>query len=60
MHLARPLRALERTAALVRPDGWLLVEEGDLGSSGAAEPDHPDAEQFDRRSRAIVSTRPDG
>jgi SAM-dependent methyltransferase len=52
-HLADPLRALERMTAALRPGGWLLIEESDWYSYGAADPDHPAAAEFDRRSRAI-------
>jgi SAM-dependent methyltransferase len=52
-HLADPLRALERMTAALRPGGWLLIEESDWNSYGAADPDHPTAADFDRRSRAI-------
>src|SRR5262249_18148093 len=53
MHLPDPLRALGRLAAALRPGGWLLVEEMDGGSFGAADPAHPRANDFDRRTRAL-------
>ncbi|MGH7821633.1 MAG: hypothetical protein ACREQ9_17860, partial [Candidatus Binatia bacterium] len=48
IHLREPKRALERMVAALRPGGWLLVEEPDIGSAGAANPDHPQASWFDR------------
>jgi SAM-dependent methyltransferase len=51
--LTDPLRALRRMTAALRPGGWLLIEESDWGSYGAADPDHPAAAEFERRSRAI-------
>jgi ubiquinone/menaquinone biosynthesis C-methylase UbiE len=53
MHLAEPLRALQRLAAAVRPGGWLLVEEMDVAAFGAADPAHPRAAGFDRRIQAL-------
>jgi SAM-dependent methyltransferase len=53
MHLPDPLRVLQRLAGAVRPGGWLLVEEADVGSFGAADPWHPRAAAFDRRTRAL-------
>jgi SAM-dependent methyltransferase len=53
MHLSDPVRALGRLAEAVRPGGWLLVEEADVGSFGAADPGHPRAAGFDRRTRAL-------
>jgi hypothetical protein len=38
MHLAEPERALARMAAALRPEGWLLVEEGDREASVSADP----------------------
>jgi SAM-dependent methyltransferase len=52
-HLADPLRALKRMTAALRLGGWLLVEESDWGSYGAADPDDPPAAEFDRCSRTI-------
>ena len=46
MHLSQPKRALARMAAALRPGGWLLVEEGDVGTCRAADPSHPAAEWF--------------
>jgi SAM-dependent methyltransferase len=54
MHLADPLRAVERMAAAVRPGGWLLLEEFDFGSFRAAEPGHPRAGEFNRRMGVIL------
>jgi hypothetical protein len=53
MHLPEPLRALQRLTAAVRRGGWLLVEEMDMSSFGAADPAHPRAADFDRRMRAL-------
>src|SRR5262249_57978266 len=53
MHLPDPLRALGRLAAAVRPGGWLLVEEMDVGSFGAADPAHPRAAGFDRQMQLL-------
>jgi SAM-dependent methyltransferase len=52
-HLADPLRAVNRMVAAVRPGGWLLLEESDWDSYGAADPGHPAAAEFDRRSPTI-------
>jgi SAM-dependent methyltransferase len=53
MHLFDPVGALRRLAEAVRPGGWLLVEEMDLGSFGAADPAHPRAAGFNRRMQAL-------
>jgi SAM-dependent methyltransferase len=53
MHLPDPLRALRRLVSAVRPGGWLLVEEADGSAFGAAEPWHPRAAGFDRKTRAL-------
>ena len=54
MHLPDPIRALGRLLNAVRPGGWLLIEEADgSGSFGAADPWHPRAAGFNRRSRAV-------
>jgi SAM-dependent methyltransferase len=51
MHLPDPVRALRRLVDAVRPGGWLLVEEADGSDSfGAADPRHPRAAGFDRRT----------
>jgi SAM-dependent methyltransferase len=52
-HLPDPLRGLQRLLDAVRPGGWLLVEEIDVGSFGAADELHPRAAGFDRRTRAL-------
>src|SRR5262249_33083992 len=53
MPLPDPMRALRRLVDAVRPGGRLLVEEAEVGSFGAADPGHPRAAGFDRRSRAL-------
>jgi 2-polyprenyl-3-methyl-5-hydroxy-6-metoxy-1,4-benzoquinol methylase len=53
MHLADPLRAVERMAAAVRNGGWLLLEEFDFGKFAASDPNHPRAAAFNRRMRTI-------
>jgi SAM-dependent methyltransferase len=52
-HLPASLRALRRLVDAVRPGGWLLVEEIDVGCFGAAEPGHPRAAEFDLRTQAL-------
>jgi SAM-dependent methyltransferase len=52
-HLSDPLLALRRLAEAVRPGGWLLVEEIDVGCLGAADSGHPRAPAFNRRIRAL-------
>ncbi len=52
LHLSDPERALARMAAALRPGGWLLVEDADYSSVGAAEPGHAAAAHFDRVARA--------
>jgi SAM-dependent methyltransferase len=54
MHLAHPEQALLRMAMAVRPGGWLCLEETDWTSFGAADPAHPAAAAFTRRSRALI------
>jgi SAM-dependent methyltransferase len=54
MHLPDPIRALRRLVDAVCPGGWLLIEEADGAASfGAADPAHPRAAGFNRRSRAV-------
>ena len=54
MHLPDPVRPLRRLVHAVRPGGWLLVEEADGAASfAAADPAHPRAAGFDRRTRAL-------
>ena len=60
MHLPEPERALARMAAALRPGGWLLVEEGDMGRFAVMDPRHPAAATFDRIHRttaAALATR---
>jgi SAM-dependent methyltransferase len=52
-HVAEPMKAIARMVAAVRPGGWLLVEEADDRSYGAADSTHPRAAEFDRRTRAL-------
>jgi SAM-dependent methyltransferase len=52
-HLPDPWRGLRRLFDAVRPGGWLLVEEFDVGAFGAADPGHPRAAEFDPRARAL-------
>jgi 2-polyprenyl-3-methyl-5-hydroxy-6-metoxy-1,4-benzoquinol methylase len=52
-HLPDPVRGLARLWEAVRPGGWLLVEELDFASFGAADARHPRAAGFDRRTRAL-------
>jgi SAM-dependent methyltransferase len=52
-HLGDPMRALARMTAALRPGGWLLIEESDWYSYGAADPVHAAAAEFDRRTRMI-------
>src|SRR5262249_13567684 len=53
MPLPDPLRALRRMVQAVRPGGWLLVEEADGSTCGAADPAHPRAARFDLGTRAV-------
>jgi SAM-dependent methyltransferase len=55
-HLSDPLRALRRMVEAVRPGGWLLVEEIDVGALAAADPGHPRAAAFDHTTRALWAT----
>jgi SAM-dependent methyltransferase len=52
-HLPDPSRGLARLAGAVRPGGWLLVEDTDFRSFGAANPEHPRTAEFHRISRAM-------
>src|SRR5262249_40045488 len=55
-HLSGPWRGLRRMVEAVRPGGWLLVEEIDVGALAAADPGHPRAAAFDRTTRALWGT----
>lgn len=48
MHLSEPGQALKRMVQALKPGGWLLVEETDYRSFGAAALDHSLASGFDR------------
>jgi SAM-dependent methyltransferase len=54
MHLADPVAAVRRMNDALRPGGWILVEEGDMGLLGPADPDHPRAANFREVTRAIA------
>jgi SAM-dependent methyltransferase len=56
MHFPEPERALARMAAALCPGGWLLVEEGDLGTFTAADLTHPAAAKFNRIHRFAAET----
>jgi SAM-dependent methyltransferase len=56
MHLPEPERALARMVAALRPGGWLLVEEGDLGTFEVADRTHPATPWFDRIQRRTAET----
>jgi len=53
MHLPDPAAALRKLANALAPGGWLLVEEPDLCVFTSADPDHPQAEFFERFHREI-------
>jgi ubiquinone/menaquinone biosynthesis C-methylase UbiE len=52
-NLRHPEAALPRIAAALKPGGWLLVEEADFASLGAAS-SHPGAANFNRIVRTIA------
>lgn len=52
-HLPSPEAALARMVAALKPGGWLLAEEADYRSFGAADPGHPAAERFDTVTGAM-------
>jgi SAM-dependent methyltransferase len=52
-HLPDPTQGLRRMVDAVRPGGWLLVEEFDVGSFVATDPGHARAAAFDRRMRTL-------
>lgn len=54
MHLPRPVVALERMAAAVRPGGWLCVEEHDFSASGAVDTQYPGASAFNQTFHACL------
>ena len=54
MHLSEPEKALGRMAAAERPGGWLLIEEADYSTLGAAHPKHPSAEPFNAANRTAI------
>jgi 2-polyprenyl-3-methyl-5-hydroxy-6-metoxy-1,4-benzoquinol methylase len=52
-HLPDPPHGLRRLFEAVRPGGWLLVEEIDVGQVGASDPAHPRTAEFNRRMRSM-------
>jgi 2-polyprenyl-3-methyl-5-hydroxy-6-metoxy-1,4-benzoquinol methylase len=56
MHLADPLQAMQKMAAALRPDGWLLVEEFDWISFGAVDTANPASHPFNQTWETITRT----
>lgn len=54
MHLPEPLAAVDRMVAALRPGGWILIEEGDMGLLAPAESAHPRSAAFEMVVRAIA------
>ena len=46
LHLPDPAAALAKMVTALRPGGWLLVQEPDVGATSAADLDHPHAATF--------------
>lgn len=53
LHLPEPVEALRNMLAALKPGGWLLVQEPDVGSISAENLDHPEAEAFSRSSHKL-------
>jgi SAM-dependent methyltransferase len=53
LHLPDPDAALSKLLRSLRPGGWLLAEDSDMCVQLAADPDHPDAELFERLHRRV-------
>jgi SAM-dependent methyltransferase len=55
MHLDDPKQALRRMIEALRPGGWLVVQEPDVGAVSAEDLEHPDAEEFHRIHHKLYS-----
>ena len=53
-HLRDPVSVLRRLAAVVKPGGWLVIEDVDNGTVEAADPAHPFAAAFDLCAQARI------
>lgn len=53
MHLPEPEKGLKRMANAVRPGGWLLIEEADMGSVLSTDVTNPSAVPFTTVLRAL-------
>ena len=51
LHLPDPRAALERLVQTLRPGGWLLAQEPDMGTMVACDPDDPEAARFEELTR---------
>jgi SAM-dependent methyltransferase len=58
-HLARPEAALEKMATVVKPGGWLCIEEGDLGGASAVDLAYPGALVWTEQTRSICERQRD-
>ncbi len=52
MHMQDPLAVLRRLSAMLRPGGWLMIEDPDYGTVEALDSGHPLAAAFDECYRA--------
>lgn len=52
-HLAEPEKGLEHMAAAIRPGGLIFIEDQDVGSYAAVDPEHPSADFLNTTSRAM-------